>query len=128
MAKKDLQSLFDKIIIEIADEGKSLRDAVKGKMSINAFYEILKDDNSVKRYARACEERADKIADEILEIADNGSNKDNTIVQRDRLRIDSRKWLLAKLHPKKYGDRIDVTSGNAPLNPPTVIFKDFKNE
>jgi hypothetical protein len=30
------------------------------------------------------------------------------VVQRSKLRVDSRKWLLSKLAPKKYGDRTDV--------------------
>ena len=62
----------------------------------------------------------------MIEIADNGSDDtiideeggeraNNAAVQRDRLKVDTRKWLLAKMHPKKYGDKIDMTSGNEPL-------------
>lgn len=50
-----------------------------------------------------------KMADEIIDIADSGTVKDivdPTTVQRDRLRIDTRKWLLAKALPKIYGDKI----------------------
>lgn len=63
--------------------------------------------------------QAEGMADEILEIADDGRNDwmeiqnrdgDNIgwkvngeAVQRSRLRIDARKWLLSKLLPKKYG-------------------------
>jgi hypothetical protein len=121
MAKKAID-LFDQIIVEISTEGRSLRDALKGKMSSATFFEIIKDENKQKQYARACEERADLIADEVFDIADNiGSNNmlikdDNVKVQRDRLRVDSRKWLLSKLNPKKYGDKIDVgVSGNITL-------------
>lgn len=108
MASKNKDDIFDAIIFDIAENGKSLREALKGKTTSPTFYEMIKDPERLARYARACEDRAEKIADEILKIADDGSNKDNTIVQRDRLRIDSRKWLLAKLHPKKYGDKLDV--------------------
>jgi hypothetical protein len=39
----------------------------------------------------------------------DGNLKPNPVaVQRDRLIIDSEKWLLSKLAPKKYGDRIQV--------------------
>ena len=31
---------------------------------------------------------------------------DSTAVQRNRLRVDARKWLLSKLAPKKYGDKL----------------------
>ncbi len=37
------------------------------------------------------------------------------IVQRDRMRMDARKWLTSKIAPKLYGERLDVTSGDKPL-------------
>lgn len=111
------ETLFDEAIEEIAINGKSLLQAIKGKMAAHTFYDLLKDEIRLQRYARACDDRADLIADEILSISDNeGAEKDNAIVQRDRLRVDSRKWLLAKLHPKKYGDKLDVAhSGGVTL-------------
>ena len=30
------------------------------------------------------------------------------MVQRDKLRVETRKWFLSKLHPKKYGDKTEV--------------------
>lgn len=71
------------------------------------------------QYARARDAQADTLADEILDIADDGSNDfmgedeayNGDAVQRSKLRVDARKWIAAKLKPKKYGDRLDVTSG-----------------
>lgn len=73
------------------------------------------------QYAHACVIRADEIHDEMFEIADDGSNdwmeitgKDGEslgwkvngeAVQRSKLRVDTRKWSLARMSPKKYGDR-----------------------
>jgi 23S rRNA pseudoU1915 N3-methylase RlmH len=117
---KDYDALFIEIINDIAENGQSLRDAVKNRMAASKFYEMLKDDKEKEKlYARACESRAEVIADEIMEISDNVGGDvmiladgrqvvDNAVVQRDRLRVDTRKWLLAKLHPKKYGDHLDV--------------------
>jgi hypothetical protein len=127
-SKEDIEILFDQIIKEIAVNGKSLLKAIAGKMSAQKFYELLKDDEKVKKYARACDDRADLIAEEILTIADEGSKKDNAEVQRDRLRIDSRKWLLSKLHPKKYGDKVDITSGDKTFETPTIIIKRFNKD
>lgn len=74
-----------------------------------------------EQYARAREAQADKLADEILEIADETEGDfigkelgDGTVVevadhehiQRSKLRVDARKWKAAKLAPKKYGDRV----------------------
>jgi hypothetical protein len=69
------------------------------------------------QYARARELQAEHWADEILEIADDGAGDwhlgekgerlvDHDHIQRSRLRVDTRKWLLAKLLPKKYGDKM----------------------
>ena len=52
-----------------------------------------------EQYARAKQESADAIIEDILDIADEGED-----VARDRLRIDARKWVASKLKPKKYGD------------------------
>lgn len=60
-------------------------------------------------YGRAKEESANAHAEDILDIADNAAGD----VKRDRLRIDARKWILAKLSPKKYGDRIELRHAGA---------------
>ncbi|MDE2104583.1 MAG: terminase small subunit protein [Patescibacteria group bacterium] len=73
------------------------------------------------QYARARELQAEGAADEMLEIADDGRNDfikreigegtevevfNSEHVQRSKLRLDTRKWLLSKLLPKKYGDKL----------------------
>jgi hypothetical protein len=57
------------------------------------------------QYARASQIRMDCLADEILEIADNESGDP----ARDRLRLDTRKWLMSKIAPKRFGDKLDLT-------------------
>ena len=61
-----------------------------------------------EQYARAREAQADKYADELVDIADEGSNEDAQIL---RLRMDARKWAASKLAPKKYGDKLDLNHG-----------------
>lgn len=85
------------------------------------------------RYARAKEEQADVLADEMIEIADNctddvalisvskdGEAKEgvnHSAINRARLQIDTRKWIASKLKPKKYGDKVDVDhSGGLVIN------------
>lgn len=64
------------------------------------------------RYARAKEDSADVLAEQINDIADTDPERDDAgkidpgDVNNRRLRIDARKWVAAKLKPKKYGDRI----------------------
>jgi len=135
----ELEKLFDEIIIEIAENGSSMIAAVKKRMSTLTFYDLLKDDDRLKKYARACEMRADKMAEEMIEIADSSDDDtivdergiergNNAAVQRDRLKVDTRKWLLAKMHPKKYGDKIDMTSGNERIGSTQIIFQDISGK
>lgn len=56
----------------------------------------------VTQYAKARETGYSRMADQILEISDEKSED----VQRDRLRVDTRKWLLSKALPKIYGDKV----------------------
>lgn len=60
-------------------------------------------------YARAREDQADTLADEIIDIADQKDGEADTpdSVNRARLRVDARKWIASKLKPKRYGDKID---------------------
>ena len=72
------------------------------------------------RYARARQLGYHKMADEIIELSDDTSYLDRTtasaIVQQRRLAVDSRRWLLSKVLPKVYGDRIEVSGDpEAPL-------------
>ncbi len=72
-----------------------------------------------EQYARAKEEQAELLADEIIQIADDGKNDtyldeegrkkvDHDVVARSRLRVDARKWVASKLKPKKFGDKLQV--------------------
>ncbi len=77
--------------------------------------------------SRAREAQAEIRADEIVDIADDASDdlttdKDGKLVannehiQRSRLRVDARKWIAAKLLPKRYGDKLQHTGeGGGPV-------------
>ena len=64
------------------------------------------------QYARARETGYSLMADELVEIADGTDSDavgdDPSVVQRDRLRVETRKWLLSKALPKVYGERTAV--------------------
>ncbi len=75
---------------------------------------LIADEEFATRYARAKEDKADAIFDEVLEIADGTTSE---TVAADRLRIDARKWMAGKLRPKVYGDKIDHTSSDGSMTP-----------
>lgn len=125
--KEEKELMFDKVIDYISN-GMSLRSALKQEdtFSKTIWDELIQEEEKKTRYTRAREERADAIFEEILEIADNSGN-DKTVnsdgvevinheaIQRDRLRVDARKWAASKMNPKKYGDKLDVTSKDKEL-------------
>lgn len=82
------------------------------------------------QYAKARETGYQVMADELLEIADDGANDwmerngqkvvNGEHVNRSRLRVDTRKWLLSKALPKIYGDKLQV-GGADDLSPVQTV-------
>lgn len=139
---KFTEELFQKIVERIAD-GEPLRQICRdeGMPTYRTFYNWIDEDNKLlqsddekvkgsslmlaSRFARARDDGHDAIANECLEIADDGSNdwmekkdKDGENigwqlngehVQRSKLRIETRLKLLAKWNPKKYGEKVEVS-------------------
>ena len=112
------------ICIRIA-EGESLREIVKtaGMPDRTVIYDwLLRHPEFANQYARAREEQADTLADEIIAIADEQPEiiavtdkktgaliehkLDGAFLQWQKNRIEARKWTAMKLKPKKYGDRV----------------------
>jgi hypothetical protein len=95
-----------------------------GLVSRSTIYRWLENDidGFREKYARAREAGLEPLAEEIIDISDDGRNDyipregadgevlgdmvNHDHIARSRLRVDSRKWLLSKLLPKKYGDRM----------------------
>jgi len=126
---KEIEEIFNHVCKEI-EKGRALRNVLKddNMPSTSTFYEWLdNNEEKAKQYARATTVRADLIFDDILSIADENTNDtyvnengvevvNNDVIQRSRLRIDARKWVLSKLNPKKFGDKIDHTTDGEKIN------------
>lgn len=132
------QELADEVCARIA-EGMSVRSVCKMEdmPGTTTFFKWIRENETfAKQYARACEERTEAMAEEILDIADDGSNdfmvitkgdteynvENREVTNRSRLRVDTRKWLMSKMKPKKYGDKLDVTSDGEKLSINIVDF------
>lgn len=116
----------------IATSSKGLRSILEQNEdlpSLTTIFNWLSDPNNkefLELYTRAREVQAEYLADEIISISDDGSNdtmqtefgeKENKEwTSRSKLRVEARKWVAAKLKPKKFGDKLDVTSDHKPLN------------
>lgn len=123
-AKKGRPSVYSKEIAKkicnaISNSEKGLRHICKSNTSFPDVATIMRwlADDSKKdfreQYARARELQADFMADKMLEIADDDSRDEIAFVginnvQRAKVRVDTRKWLLSKLAPKKYGDKLEL--------------------
>jgi hypothetical protein len=59
-------------------------------------------------YEKAKGDGVERLMDELLEIVDDQENNTKEDVARARLRMDARKWVICKLAPKKYGNKLTV--------------------
>lgn len=130
-----------RICAELA-EGKSMRTVCKAEdmpaMS-TVFLWLRTHEEFSEQYTRAKAEAADALVEEMLDIADDGTNdwmevhdkEGNCVgykvngehVQRSRLRVEARKWIAAKLKPKKYGEKIDIDHGVQKDNPLATLMQ-----
>lgn len=114
------------IICERLSHGESLRticadDGMPHAGTVCRW--LAKHDTFREQYALAREAQAELHADEMIEIADDGRNdwmqknfgeetrwvENGEAIRRSALRIDTRKWVAARLLPKKYGDKTQLT-------------------
>ncbi len=120
--KRGRPSAYTKEIgIEICrrvSEGESITDIMKDKdmPSGYTFYQWLeKKEGLAKEYTHAREQRAEFYAAEIISIADN-AGLTNEEINLARLKVDARKWIACKLHPRHYGDKGLTINNNTQIN------------
>src|SRR6185312_6405316 len=112
------QDIADVICERIAN-GESVRQICSDPempCMTSVFNWLRKHEDFVKQYARAKEAQVEALGEDLLDIADDGTNDwmtrkfgdqevevvNNEAIQRSKLRVDTRKWLMSKLAPKKY--------------------------
>jgi len=127
---KYTQEIADAICAELATTSISLRKIClrAGMPCISTVMKWLSEMPAFsEQYARARMLQADVFAEEMIEIADDDSEDYYLVgddvkvytsvpVQRGRLKMDARKWAAGKQNPKKYGDKLDVTTDGKSLN------------
>ncbi len=132
------QELADTICGRIM-EGESLRRICSDESmpsGATVFKWLREKPEFSEQYAKAKAEQAEGFADELVTIADEREYEkvevdgvplavkfDSTAVARNRLRVDTRKWVASKLLPKKYGDRLDLNHSGETATNLTVTFK-----
>lgn len=130
------QELADQICEQLA-MGISMRTVCKteGMPAMATMFRWLREKEEFRQqYEKAKEESSDAMAEDLLYIADtpvmgeiktirpDGSVeiKQDEMLGHRRLQIDSRKWLMSKMKPKKYGEKIDHTTNGKDLPTPIL--------
>jgi hypothetical protein len=121
-------------------KGESVRSIDKDPEmpSSGTIYNWLLDADKkefLEQYESARAIQAELMFEELLDIADDGQNdyieKQNADgesyevvntehIQRSRLRVDTRKWYLSKVLPKKFGEKLDMTTNGKDLPTPLL--------
>ena len=109
--------VWEEVVSRMAT-GKSLSSVLRepGMPPWATFNRMLRSNEQLRvAYDKAVQDRADKLADEIIELSDAvmpeglRGPEASAWVQQKRLQVDARKWVASKLKPRTYGDRIDVS-------------------
>jgi len=120
------EDIFEAICKEIEEtwEGLSII-CPRHNVARSSFY-VYRDEQQQRldRYARAREMQIDFLEDLLFKIAmeERGDtdvidrvNIGSNVVARARLKVDTIKFVLAKLRSHRWGDKLDVTSGQKPI-------------
>jgi hypothetical protein len=91
-------------ICEAIKTGISLRQSCHhAGIDPRTFYDAVEaSPERSQRYARARNIQTEMLADELVQLADSATPRDAHV---KRLQIDTRRWIAAKLLPRKYGDK-----------------------
>ncbi len=128
------------------ETGKTLRDVCRredfpSEAAVRRWAMLDEGGVFAAQYSRAREIGYHAMADEVLEIADDGSNDwmertrtdgsteevfNSEHFQRSKLRYEARRWLLSKCLPKIYGDKVALTGAEG--GPLQVVVQKFSDE
>jgi hypothetical protein len=142
-----VHTIFDQKVADAVLDGmalgKSLRQMCKeiGCVESTVRRWAIEDRNGFRaHYASARELQVDAMADEILEVANDGTNdwmtiqrggesvevENREVVNRSRLRVDTMKWVMSKIAPKKYGEKTQHEVTGADGSPLTISWVEPK--
>jgi hypothetical protein len=112
------EGIWPTVFDAIAD-GASLKSALRQVTPSPSYAwakKTLRNDPDLHaQYREAQQDRADRLAEQIIELADTPMPEDlegkerSAWVQHLRVQIEARKWTAAKLYPRIYGERLDVS-------------------
>lgn len=114
------EETVDEILAAVAMNERQgiLKDVIEDRgLDPSSFYSLMLKDPGIKAaYEEARHIQMEVMADEMRRIANDGTNDtytdhkghvrtDNDVIQRSKLRVDTMKWVMSKLHYARFGDR-----------------------
>ena len=141
------------IVISICDEvvekNISFNTAIfNSPITLTSFYQWVADDLTLQKlynYARIL--RSDCLFEEIIDIADKQeegeeitqeldsdgcivkeTKKRGDMIKQRKLKIEARQWVVAKMQPKKYGDKVDDLNEDKEIKLTIEVVDPIKDE
>ena len=112
--KHSLDGKLDDLIDDLI-EGRTFRElsAMYG-VQVSTIHEYLNKPENIERYALALKTSSDSYAEKAENVLLDAKSK-LVEIQRARELAQHYRWMASKRNPKKYGDKLDVTSGGEPV-------------
>ena len=114
--------------------GKTMKQAFDAagipRERVASLYRLLLTDKALRKwYDEARELATESMADDVIDIADSTHNDrdddgkiDHEVINRDRLRVQTRQWLMGKFVPKRFGDsKHHIHEGELNINHAAVL-------
>lgn len=140
-SEEQRENIVKAICEDVIENKLSFTQAVNNSpISYVSFFNWITESEKLKAlYNYAREIRSDILFEEIIDIADTTeigetikdtpagiTTETGDMLGHRKLKIDARKWVIAKMQPKKYGDKLDLTTDGEKLqsSAPTIVFVD----
>lgn len=122
------EEITQNVLQGMRDGLSAFKACQKAGVDHSMFLKWVREDPALEHsYTRAREDLIERIAQEVLELSDSevpetgDGKKDWQAIQQRKLQVDTRKWLLSKLAPKKYGERLELAGDKEnPLQVQTI--------
>ena len=141
MAKKGRPTKYNKKLADkicsLMAEGKSLKSICEQEGMPNAsnvFKWLTIYQDFRENYTQAQNDRTEAQLEQLNEIGDTaielarttGEKRANAVVQAVKLKADNMKWVMSKMKPKKYGDKLDMTTDGKALTVELISYAKTK--
>ena len=146
---KEKREIVTGICDEVVEKNISFNTAISNSpITLTSFYQWVADDLTLQKlynYARIL--RSDYLFEEIIDIADKQeegeeitqeldcdgcivkeTKKRGDMIKQRKLKIEARQWVVAKMQPKKYGDKVEDANDDKEVKVTIEIVDPVKNE